>query len=153
MRYVFKRRLLYHLSLRKCKFSIVLRNSVQKCTGWNVAITHQTSPLEPAAIFSYATTNWKTVRTDLISIESLRTDVFEPLTPTGSQIFFSLDCVIFTFCPSHQLTNVRTRAFHLIRVGKNALKTITVAFRLPSVAQKRLCLSSLNPPTPVPYHI
>ena len=66
--------------------------------------------------------------------EGLSTDVLEPRTPTGSRIFSSL---------GRQRTNAKTKAFQLIRVVENALKTITAAFRLPSVAQKRLCLSSL----------
>lgn len=47
------------------------------------------------------------------------------------------------FCPWHQLTNATPRSFYRIRVVKNAQKTITDAFRLPSVVQKLLCLSSL----------
>ena len=48
-----------------------------------------------------------------------------------------------TICSGHQLTNAKTRVFQFIRVAENALKTITVAFRLASVAQKCLCFSSL----------
>ena len=41
------------------------------------------------------------------------------------------------------LTNAKTRDFHLLRVVDNALKTITAAFRLKSVAHKHVCSSSL----------
>ena len=61
----FKKKVLPHMLLRKCKFSIVLLNSARRCTNWNTVTTQDSSLLKPAVIFSFATpfTAWRTVRT------------------------------------------------------------------------------------------
>ena len=60
-------KVLLHLLLRKCKFSIALLNSARRCIDWNTVTTQDSSPLKPAVIFSFATpfTAWRTVMTTL----------------------------------------------------------------------------------------
>ena len=78
----------------------------------------------------------------LTSGRSLSTDVFEPRTSTGSLCFsFS------TFsCPTNELPSSHFSIYNLIFSTKSELyapKRRSFDFRLTSVAEKRLCLSSL----------
>ena len=81
------------------------------------------------------------VRLDLW-LGSLSTDVFEPRTSTGSLCFsFSM----FS-CPTNELPSSRFSIYNLtfwIKRAKYTSKRRSLDFQLTSVAQKRLCLSSL----------
>ena len=67
-------------------------------------------------------------------------EVFESRTATGSRIFSSLRYYQHVVHSIKLEIYAKTRASQLIQGGENTSKTLKVAFRLPSVAQKRLCL-------------
>ena len=80
--------------------------------------------------------------TGLQTLGSLSTDVFEPRTSTGS-LYFSF-CTFS--CPTNELPSSHFSIYNLIFSAKSELyapKRWSFDFRLTSVAQKRLCLSSL----------
>ena len=77
-----------------------------------------------------------------MTIGNLSTDIFAPRTSTGSCIFPSLDgfdAIVFVTSNRRH----KNKSFPVHGKEQNHAKKKTFDFRLPSVALKRLCLSSL----------